>query len=457
MNPLALLRHLRVTPFDTSTPQGRTDERYRRVAWSIVTNAIGKALGVAVMVLSVSLTVPYLGPERFGIWMTIASFAGMLSFLDLGVGNALTNHVAQRAVTGDPADLHQAISGGLGLLFVVGAVVGAGLYLVAAALPWSLLIKVTDPALLPEARQAAMLFAGLFGFNLFTTGIQRVFFGMQRAYEAHAANMLGSIAAIIGLWLATQRHAGIPTLLAVSLASQSGANLTLLRPLARRGQFSLTGIARAVASEYPQLGHQSGLFFVLQIGTMVVFGADTLIISSIAGVAQVAIFGVTQRLFQFIFQPLAIINAPLWGAYADAHSRGDRTFIRSTLRRSLSLTTALAVAGGLGLLLIGEWILGEWTDGAIAAPSLLLLAFAVWTVLTAAGNAFAMFLNGCKIVGPQVLTVILLIALSLPAKIGACYLWGNIGLVAATCIAYTVTMGWSYGMVFRKEIAEVLA
>lgn len=168
----SVLALVRLTPFDVQTEQGRSNERYRKAIFSILANVLSRAFGVVLTLLSVSLTLPYLGVERFGIWMTVASFAGLLTFLDLGVGNALTNHVANRAAKDDPALLRQTITGGLGFLAVIGACIGLALWSFAAYLPWGSILKVDQPGLLAEARLAAMFFAILFGITVFTSGIQ---------------------------------------------------------------------------------------------------------------------------------------------------------------------------------------------------------------------------------------------------------------------------------------------
>ena len=120
----SLPRFLRLAPFDTASEQGRSDERYRLAALSILGSILSRAASVVLMLLSVSLTIPYLGLERFGLWMTIASMAGILTFLDLGVGNALINHLAQRSSKNNLDLLSQTISGGLGFLAIIGFIVG---------------------------------------------------------------------------------------------------------------------------------------------------------------------------------------------------------------------------------------------------------------------------------------------------------------------------------------------
>ena len=43
-------------------------------------------------------------------------------------------------------------------------------------------------------------------------------------------------------------------------------------------------------------------------------------------------------MFMLVTGPLSMVNAPLWGGYADAYARGDFGYIRKTLHRSLLLT-----------------------------------------------------------------------------------------------------------------------
>ena len=165
MISLNWLRYLRTRSLDAVTEDGRAAERYRLAAWAVLANIVSKSMAMAVMVLSVSLTIPYLGAQRFGVWMTVASFATMLSLLGLGVGNALVNHVAARRAIQDPVLLRQAVTGGLGFLMLLGLVVGASLSMLAVVLPWDRIIKTDDAFLLMEARDAARLFAVLFGLS----------------------------------------------------------------------------------------------------------------------------------------------------------------------------------------------------------------------------------------------------------------------------------------------------
>jgi len=454
---LAIRKYLQWQSFDMSSEEGRTAERYRLALWSVIANVLSKGVAMLVMVLSVSLTLPYLGPERFGVWMTIASFVGMLVFLDLGIGNALTNHVARIAAQEKKEQLAQTISGGLGFLFFVGLSATIVLCALAAVLPWQVIIKVKDPLIQDEILKTLYLFAALFGFNLFGSGVQKVFTGLQRSFEAHAASAVSSTFSLVMLWWAAQEHAGIAVLLLATLGCQSLGGFMLLGLLKRRSLFHLQGIWRSIATEKNSLMKVGGLFFVLQIGTMVGWGADSLIISSTIGATYVAVYSVTQRLFQFVSVPLAMVNAPLWSAYADANVRGDRVFIRQTLTKSIALTICVSVAGGAMLVLMSKELVAWWTNDVVAVQVSFVIAFFIWTFCETVGNSLAMMMNGCGIVREQVITVLALTALALPAKILAINYFGLTGMLAVYIGLYCLVVFLFYGYFFRNSIKEKMS
>lgn len=449
------LRYLRLRPFDTATEQGRTDERYRRAALSMAANLASRSISLVVMLLSVGVTVPYLGTERFGVWMTLASFVSMLAFLDLGLGNALTNRVAHAAGKATREQLRDIISGGLAVLLVLSAATAAGLAVISSLAPLQKLLNFSAD-LLPEVRAAALTFSCLFGLHMFAGGVQKVFLGLQRAFESYVANAVSALLSIALLVLAPYLKPGIPTLLWITFGLQSICALALLAVLARRGVLSLGAAARNARIEAPALFGLGGLFFLLQIGVMASVGADSFLIANVLGANSVAVFAVAQRMFQIAIYPAAVLNTPLWAAYADAHALGDKAFIATTLRRSMLVTCAYAAVIGLMLIYFGQAIGLAWTKGAVLLPVGLLIVYAIWASLDAAGNAFAMFMNGCGIVRQQVMVVSVYAVTVLVVKIYALNKLGLEYMIGATALTYSLITLGAYGGIFRTSLSAAV-
>lgn len=85
----------RLKPFETSTLEGRSKERHQRIALAALTSMATKGVALLTMLISVPLTVSYLGAERYGLWMTISLVIAILVFADLGLGNGLLNAVSE--------------------------------------------------------------------------------------------------------------------------------------------------------------------------------------------------------------------------------------------------------------------------------------------------------------------------------------------------------------------------
>jgi O-antigen/teichoic acid export membrane protein len=447
---------LRLTAFDTSTELGRSDERYRIAAVTAVASVFSRALAMLVMIMSVKLTIPYLGAERFGIWMTILSLAAVLSFLDLGVGNAIKNKVAHVAAVGTPKELQSTISGGLGFLFVLGCCVGAVMAMLASVLPWDLVIKVNELELYTEVRQVAILFAILFGIQIFTNGINQIFSGLQCAFEVHLVSFIASFASLIALYFVAGEHADIVWLLLVTFGVQVTATLGLLLVLRKRSQFVLSGINHKIKKEAFTLLSMGGVFLILQIGAVIGVGVDSILVSSNLGAEYVAIFSILQRLFQFASQPMNIINAPLWSAYADADARNEREFIRKTLRSSLINTFIFSVVSVCFIFVFGDRLIEAWTNGHVMIGKSLLIIYGCWVIVEMVGNAFGIFLNGCGVARPQVINVITYSFIAIAVKLYAIQAYGLEAMIIGAICVYILVTGLMYGCVFKEHLLEKL-
>jgi O-antigen/teichoic acid export membrane protein len=449
----AYSQYLRLRPFPSSDEKGRAAERYRLAALGAVSTAVCRLAGVMLIVLSVRWTAQTLGRERFGIWATFSSLAVMLSFLDLGVGNALVNRVAHATAKQDTPQVSIVIMGGISWLAAIGLAATVLLAAAGAWIPWAALFRLSSVAMAGETRTAALVYSVLFGLNIVSGGLLKILTGQQRSYEAQ---LIGAIAALLAcpvMWCAVRHAPDVGALLVAGIGTQSLVTLILVMGLLhRRHKLDFRLAFSSMVHERKALLTTSVLFLLLQIGTMIGWGGDSFLLAGIVGASDVAAFAVAQRLFLFASQPVSVLNGPLWAAYADAHAKGDRRFIRRTLLHSFLLSMMTVIGISILLLLFGRRIVAFWTENTIAMPWLLLAAFAAWTLLESAGTVLSIYLNGTGIVREQVIVVTCFCVVALPAKIVAAIHAGAFGLVTATAATYALTVAGLYGTVFRERI-----
>lgn len=454
--PAFVLRQcFRYLPFGVGKSVGRDRERYLRAARSVACNAVSAALGFAVVLLSVSFTLPYLGPERFGIWMTISSLAVMLSVLDLGVANGLVNLVADAEASADRDTMQIIVTRGILLLTVIGVAAACILLGIVLLLNFQRLLKIESTSVTREAVHATLTFIALFCLNIPLGGVRKVFFGLQRAWEPHTVAAIGYLCSLPLIYLCARMRAPIPYLVLCTYGVQVASAMILLVRLRQKRIFRLhRGVWAGTGwRDYSVLMRTGGIFFIVQLGFICGSACDPLIVSNILGAKEVARLAIAQRLFQVITVTMSMLSGPLWGLYADARSRGEKAFIRNTLKMSMCVTTGTALLMSALILALSPWLLKIWTGNQLDLPFELRSAAAVLAVVDAMASAFAIFLNGANELRPQLISVLVFCALSIPLKVYLLTRFGTVdwaiwsNIIASVLVDYAVYLG-----IYRKRI-----
>lgn len=417
--------NLRWSAFETSTPEGRAKERHRRAVLTGVAAVLAKVVVVSTGLVMIPTTLHYLGTERFGLWMTINSILGILTFADLGIGNGLMNSIADVSGREDQDGMREAISSGFAMLSLVGLTIAAGVLAVYPHISWANLFNVKTAIAAQEAGPALLVFVLCFALNVPLGVMQRIQLGLQQGYYANLWQLVGSLCGLGGVLLGVHLRLALPWLVFMVSAAPvmaAAANGFVffgffhpdLRPLHHHISFPA---AR-------QLARTGGFFFFLQTVVAAAFYSDSLIIARVLGAAAVADYAVVQRMFMLIPVLLAMFTGPLWPAYREAIARGDFHWVKKTLRISLVATVAIATALSLAMFFSVDFLLQLWVRGAVHASTALLAGFAVWVVFEAGGSALAMFMNGAAIIKFQ---VIVASAFGVACVLGKLYAARNFG------------------------------
>ena len=415
----------------------RGAERNRRAVLTGSAATLARVVQIGTSLVTVPLTLKYLGNERFGLWMTISSVLAMAAFADFGVGNGVLNTVAQAFGRDDIDGIRKAVSSGFAILNLIAASLLLLFFSIYRFVSWADFFRVVSPQARTEAGPALAVFAVCFALNISMDVVQRVQLGLQQGYRYGLWQLCGSAAGFIGVLGGIWLRVSLP-ILVIAIAG-APVFATALNAIHFFGFVrpdlcpSRRLVARDAISEIARLG---GLFFVLQIVVAVSFSADNFIIARTLGAVNVPEYSIPQRMFALLTMMSGMLVAPLWPAYGEAISRGDVAWVRSTLVRSL-LVVLVVVSTVSGVLLIMSHKLIYWWVGArIHPPFLLLLGLAIWTVFNCCGDALASFLNGASIIRFQVVVASIFGIGCLALKIYFIQRYGIVSIPWATILAY---------------------
>ena len=149
-------------------------------------------------------------------------------------------------------------------------------------------------------------------------------------------------------------------------------------------------------------------------------------------------YAVPMRLFSIITVILGIMLGPLWPAYGEALARQDFAWVKSALRRSIVVSTIIALPFAIILVIFGNEIIELWVGPSVKPTMLLMIGMGVWTILFSVLNPMAMFLNGASIIKLQIITASAMTILNLALSIVLVQCIGVAGAIWGTVISLTV-------------------
>jgi O-antigen/teichoic acid export membrane protein len=420
----------------------RAKERYRRAALTGITSAATRAVQVGTSLITVPLTIHYLGKERFGLWMTISSVLAIMRFADFGVGNGVLNAVSKADGAGDLAAIRSAVSSGFCLLGGVALLLFSIFMSIYHFVRWDSIFKVHSSIARAEAGPALLVFVACFALSLPLDIVQRVQLGLQQGFNTNLWQLGGAVLGLAGVLVGIHFRVSLQLL----LLALAGAPVlaALLNGIVFFGflRRDLRPRRRSVSkSAAYQIAHLGSLFFVLQAAGAIAFSADNFILARIFGAAAVPDYAIPQRMFALVSTMVAMFALPLWPAYGEASSRGDMEWVRKTVKHSLLVVLLISSGGVILLLLFARKLILLWAGPSIHSSTPLLLGLAVWTVMDCCGTVLGMFLNGLGFMRFQAIMASAFAAGCITLKIILAMHYGEAGVPWATIISYALLTG----------------
>jgi O-antigen/teichoic acid export membrane protein len=422
-------RLLRLRPFDTATLEGRSAERYRRIAWSTALSMIARVVGMATSVISVPLVLNYLGSDRYGIWLQMSSFVAALGPLDLGIGLGLLTVLSDAYGRDDKEAARRAISTAAAMLTLIASVAVVVFGIVYFFIPWARVFNVTTPTAMSEAGPAAAVLFGAFALGLPLGIVAQVQLAHQSGYISSAWAILGNVGSFIALVAIIVIHGNLPFLvLALTGVGLLAAALNGWFLFRRQRRWLMPRLRDVDLRTTRPLLKTGSLFLVLQIAGLAAFSLDNVVIAQLMGSSAVQEYAVPTKLFVLAPTLLSFVLVPLWPAYRESLARGDGAWVKRTLRRSITLAALFNIPSSLFLIVAGPFLLNIWVHGQVHPTTLLLVGLGTWTIMNTLNGPFAMLLNGANVVAFQAVCSVLMAVANVAISI---YLVQRIGVSGA--------------------------
>jgi O-antigen/teichoic acid export membrane protein len=401
---------LRLTPFDVSTTEGRSKERYRKIVLNAFTNILARGAGIVVGVVTIPLVLHSVGKDVYAFWFAITSFVTWVSLFDFGLINGLVNAISEAYGKDDKKASRGYVSTSF---FLLTGLVVVGIVILIAVMPfvaWDTVFGVNgliDSQMVRWCVWAAILPVLL---SMPLSVVRQVYTGYQRTYFSNFFLLAGSLFTLGGMFVAIKLNVSLPWLILI----YGGGNLifvfiNFMYLVLHEMPWLMPSLAYFSPGAIKRLLNTSVPLFLYQIGALLVNNSQPLIMMHRSTTATVADYSVIMRLYVVLSGLMVWSTNSFVPSFREAHERGDYAWLRLSFKRMLFLRLALAGMASVLFLGLGNWLLGLWlghTDPVTFRIDIW-LALGISMLATAWVTAFSDFLTIMDKIWVQVVIVLI--------------------------------------------------
>lgn len=351
---------------------------------------------LAIALLTAPFIVRELGADMFGVLSVVGITLGFFGFLDFGIGGAATRQVAAYFEKSDYRSINRVVSTVFAFYLLVGAIAGVGILLSTSVFVTRLL---TIPAELQDmATVAFYISAPAFLVSLVSSTFMSIPSALQR-YDVSTKVSLAISVVSTAVTLAILAFGGglVQLMLAGLIIGIIGLPIGFI--VARRMLPTIAVVPHWDVPMLKELFSFGGYFLVSQLGVLLLYQMDKLLIGHFLGVGAVTYYVVPGNLAQKIQGFVAAATAVIFPMSAGLFETNDHETIVRLYREGTRLVLILVATIAVPMAVFAEPFLRHWMGADIAAAStvvmvLLVITYALlsltavpWHIANGAGRA----------------------------------------------------------------------
>ena len=414
-------------------------ERTKKIVQNVSISLVTKIISILCSLLIVPLTINYVNPTRYGIWLALCSVVEWFTFFNLGLTNGFRNKFAESLAKGDKHLAKQYVSTtyvSLGFVATIICIIGltANMFV-----DWANVLNI-DEVYYCELKKTFAILLVIFCFSLVVKVFSLMIIADQRPGLSSIFDVVGQILSLGAIFLLTKTTNG--SLLNLALYYSSIPCFVILCASVFYFKFSqykeyapsFKMVKLSLVKDIVNLGWK---FFVININLLIIFQLVNVFLSREAGPESVTLYNLSYKYFNIIYMVAVIVLTPYWSAFTDAYIRKDYAWMKQSLKTLERLCAIAAIFGGI-MLMFSSWFYRVWLGESVIIPFKLSAVVFAYVMSSVVANVYMYLINGIGTIKLQLITYICYVVISVPLLIYSCRYFGVYGAVISPMVIYVI-------------------
>lgn len=413
--------------------------RSGRLKIDIIGSVALKGMSVVLSLLIVPLTIDYVNPTQYGIWLTLSSLVSWIVFFDAGLTLGFRNKFGE-AIAKDKHLLARVyVSNTYYVLGLICTIILITVFVGGGYVNWASMLGV-ESSYQNELSKVFSLLVIFFSFQLVFQTMSTILVADQKVMWSSLINVIGQMLTLIVIFILSRmkQHGDLIDLVWVvsgmPVIVLFWASLLLFAKRYRAYRPTFRFFRFRYVKDVLGTGYK---FFIITTAMLFIFQLMNVIISKSLGPDAVTEYNIAYKYYNVFFMFLTLVLNPIWTAFTNAFSNKDYDWMRSTLRRIDRF--AWGILGGLGIMfVISKLFYKIWIGDSVSVPVGVNISVAIYMMIMSVANVYMYLVNGIGKVGLQLYIYLAFAIIAYPSMNYLCGKYGISGLLIVPSIVYVI-------------------
>ena len=414
------------------------NKRTKGILNNIGLSLIGRFISTICTFLVVPITIDYINPTQYGIWLTLSSIIAWVAIFDMGLGQGYRNRFAESMALGDTRRAQEYTST---TYITIGSIVTV-IYLILiftnSFIDWSQILKV-EPSYKDELSDVFLIVGFFFCVKMFVGIFCTMLTADQKPGIASIIQALGNVFSLLSIFILTKMTKGSLAKLALYYSSIPCLTIFLfslfsflLIPRYRHLRPKLSCFRFGLIKNILSLGFQ---FFLINLCMIAVLQLSNIVISRELGPLEVTSYNISHKYFNLLYIAINIIVNPFWSAFTEAYALKDYNWMKRMVRK-LELIWMGIIFAGLVMLLLAPFAYKIWVGDMVTISFSLNICMFVYYIFYILGYIYMSMINGIGTIRIQLIIYLSFAAISWPFLVFSCKVFGVCGVLIPPLTVY---------------------
>lgn len=410
------------------------NERTLNLKRNIVFSFLVKIFSVLTSLLLVPLTINFVNPMQYGIWITLSSIIGWFTFFDFGLTNGLRNKITEAKANGHIFLCKIYVSTIyviLTLFFFLFAIVAvwANNYI-----HWSSVLNI-DEKYNSELLRVFNVVIVFFCLQMILRIISTLLQADQKPAIASFIDLVGQIGILILIYLSSLWFSGSLFMLASIVSVIPVLILLIVSFYLYRKRYrayipSLKYVKLRYAKDIMGMG---GKFFFIQISWILIFQCTNIILLRTTDGETVTLYNILYKYYNAQLMIFSIVLGPYWSAFTEAYVKEEYLWMENSYKKLKKMWSLFSI-WIVFTIIISPIVFHLWIGESIQIPIAYSMAMGVYTIIMIKSNLNITLIAGIGKISMQVLIDVFLALVSIPLLLILCEKFGILGVIFASIL-----------------------